>query len=58
MTRFEKLHNTPLFPSVLDWWEMTGDLKLSALRLNTPDFSLEDELQLKSFFENSQEIFL
>ena len=46
-----------LFSSMLDWWNMTAEETACALKLNTPHFSLDDELMLKKFFENNQEIF-
>lgn len=48
----------PLFPQVLEWWNMPEHIKTSAHKLNTPDFKHEDEMHLKDFFESSQEIFV
>lgn len=47
-----------LFQQLLNWWEMPDQVETAAKKLNTPAFTLEDEYQLKSFFENSQEIFI
>ncbi|MGZ3787413.1 MAG: hypothetical protein ACXVLQ_02755 [Bacteriovorax sp.] len=48
--------NEEFFHLLLCWWNMTEDEKISAHNLNTPHFSYEDELILKTFFENNQEI--
>jgi hypothetical protein len=32
-------------------WRTEGDVKAAALKINTPDFKLEDELLLKVYFE-------
>lgn len=44
------------FHQLLSWWDMNELEMQSALLLNTPDFKLENELHLKNFFENHQEI--
>jgi hypothetical protein len=46
----------PLFPKILEWWDMPDHVQSAAHRLNTPDFKDEDELHLKNFFESSQVI--
>jgi hypothetical protein len=52
-------HNTdPLFPKILEWWDMPSHVQSAAHKLNTPDFKDEDELHLKNFFESSQVILL
>lgn len=48
----------PLFPQILEWWNMPAHIQSAAHKLNTPDFKDEDELHLKNFFESSQEIFI
>lgn len=48
----------PLFPQLLGWWNMPEEERHAALKLNTPDFNSADELCLRHFFENSQEIYL
>ncbi|MBY0414820.1 MAG: hypothetical protein K2Q18_11670 [Bdellovibrionales bacterium] len=49
---------TPLFPQVLEWWQMPPHVSIAAHRLNTPEFESADELHLKQFFESSQEVFV
>lgn len=50
------LKNTaPLYPTLLQWWDMPQEVHLAAMKLNTPDFNLDDELHLKDFFERHQE---
>lgn len=44
------------FHLLLNWWEMNDEQKKSSHLLNSPDFNLENELVLKSFFEAHQEI--
>lgn len=48
----------PLFPKILEWWDMPPHIQSAAHKLNTPDFKDEDELHLKNFFESSQVIFI
>lgn len=48
----------PLFPKILQWWDMPDHVQSAAHKLNTPDFKDEDELHLKNFFESSQVIFV
>ncbi len=55
-TRSDEAKSEPLFPQILEWWNMPAHVSQSALKLNTPDFKEEDELHLKTFFESSQEI--
>lgn len=55
-TRSDEEKSDPLFPKVLEWWNMPDHVAASAKKLNTPDFQAEDEYHLKTFFENSQEI--
>lgn len=50
--------SSPLFPMLLDWWNMPSHVTMAAQKLNTPDFNSEDEIHLRDFFEKSQEIFL
>lgn len=45
------------FRNLLIWWEMNEDEKKSSHLLNTPCFSLEDEIILKNFFEKKQTFF-
>lgn len=45
-----------LFNLLLSWWNMNEAQKNASLKLNTPEFSLDDEMILKTFFENNQEI--
>ena len=42
----------PLFPQILDWWDMSKELQEATHKLNTPDFQDTDELKLKNFFES------
>lgn len=56
--RTDSDNHDPLFPKVLDWWNMPEDVRSAAHKLNTPEFKDEDELHLKNFFESSQEIFV
>lgn len=46
----------PLFPQILQWWDMPKDAQVAAHKLNTPEFEYTDELHLKNFFESSQVI--
>lgn len=55
-TKIDETKEEPLFPKILKWWNMPDHVSHSALRLNTPEFKDEDELFLRDFFENSQEI--
>ncbi|MBC7428973.1 MAG: hypothetical protein H7336_10200 [Bacteriovorax sp.] len=48
----------PLFPQLLEWWNMPAHVADSAHKLNTPQFNSDDETQLRHFFESSQEIFV
>lgn len=48
--------NEELFNLLVSWWEMNEAEKAASFNLNTPQFSLSDEMILKSFFENNQEI--
>jgi hypothetical protein len=50
--------SVPLFPQLLEWWNMPEKAAHAAHKLNTPDYDSEDELQLRHFFENSQEFFV
>ncbi len=56
-TRTDDKKSTPLFPELLEWWQMPCAAKAAAHKLNTPDFNEEDETHLRVFFEESQEIF-
>lgn len=47
-----------LFTELTKWWAMPSEVSLAAHRLNTPEFSHDDESQLKNFFENSREVLL
>jgi hypothetical protein len=47
-----------LFPNLIAWWEMPLSVSKAAYKLNTPSFDMEDELQLKGFFERSQRFYL
>jgi hypothetical protein len=44
------------FALIIDWWKMNEREKIASHHLNTPDFSFEDEIVLKDFFERQQEI--
>jgi hypothetical protein len=44
------------FEKLLVWWNMNELEKSASHRINSPDFTLNDELILKTFFENNQEI--
>lgn len=44
------------FTLLLEWWKMNDEEILSSHNLNTPFFSSGDEMILKTFFENNQEI--
>ncbi|MBC7538888.1 MAG: hypothetical protein H7281_08705 [Bacteriovorax sp.] len=44
------------FNNLLLWWKMNDDEKKSSHKLNTPHFNHLDEMILKKFFENNQEI--
>lgn len=56
MSRLDVDKTEPLFPQLLEWWCMPAHVAQSARKLNTPDFSNEDEAHLRHFFESSQEI--
>lgn len=56
LIRNDEHKSDPLFPKILEWWNMPQAVGVAAHRLNTPDFGAEDEYHLKNFFENSQEI--
>lgn len=45
------------FNLLLDWWKMNEEQKNSSHLLNSPHFNLENEMILKTFFENQQELF-
>lgn len=45
------------FDQLLHWWNMSEEEKTSSMKLNTPEFSSEDEIVLKNFFERHQEVF-
>jgi hypothetical protein len=44
------------FENLLVWWMMTDEEKNSSRKLNTPHFDYQNEIILKTFFENNQEI--
>ena len=44
------------YDKLLVWWKMNAEEIESARKLNTPHFSHQDEIILKTFFENHQEI--
>lgn len=46
------------FKLLLDWWKMNDEQKHSSHLLNSPQFNLENELILKTFFEGQQELVL
>jgi hypothetical protein len=48
--------NAEFFSELLNWWGMNAEEKLASYHLNTTEFSSSDELILKRFFENNQEI--
>jgi hypothetical protein len=54
--RTDASNEDPLFPQLLEWWNMPPQVALAAHKLNTPDFHQDDEYELKNFFESSQEI--
>lgn len=43
--------HTDFFNQLLSWWNMNEEEKNSSQLLNTPHFSLENEMTLKDFFE-------
>jgi hypothetical protein len=43
--------NLKLYQKLFEGWRTEGDVKAAALKINTPDFKLEDELLLKVYFE-------
>lgn len=45
-----------IFDKLLMWWKMNDEEKNSSYKLNTPHFNHQDEIVLKTFFENNQEI--
>lgn len=47
-----------LFTELTKWWAMPNEVSIAAHRLNTPEFSHDDEFHLKNFFENSRETLL
>jgi hypothetical protein len=55
-TRLDSNLAEPLFPKLLQWWDMPMEVSLAASKLNTPEFSFEDEIYLKDFFERHQEM--
>lgn len=54
--RTDAQSENPLFPQILEWWDMPQEAQLAAHKLNTPEFQDSDELHLKNFFESSQVI--
>jgi hypothetical protein len=46
------------FETLSIWWKMTDEEKRASHRLNSPDFNHQDEIILKTFFENNQEILI
>ena len=55
--RLPKLnHELSLYHLMIEWWNMAPLEANAALKLNTPEFTFEDELMLKNFFEKNQEI--
>ena len=58
LTRSDATNEEAIFPQLLQWWDMPQNCHLAAIKLNTPEFSLEDEYLLKGFFEKSQDIFV
>jgi hypothetical protein len=44
------------FQNLLIWWNFDESEKAASIRLNTPEFTDEDELILKKFFEENQGI--
>lgn len=46
-----------IFERVLMWWNMNSEQKRASFKLNTPQFSIDEELCLKNFFESSQNIY-
>jgi hypothetical protein len=44
------------FDNLLIWWKMSEEEKNSSYKLSTPHFNQQDEMILKTFFENNQEI--
>jgi hypothetical protein len=45
----------PLFPQLINWWDMPTEVHEASRKLNTPEFSHSDEINLKTFFERFQE---
>ncbi|MDD4974050.1 MAG: hypothetical protein PHY93_06845 [Bacteriovorax sp.] len=44
------------FDNLLIWWKMNEEEKIASHKLSTPHFNQLDEMILKTFFENNQEI--
>lgn len=55
-SRTDATSSEPLFPLILEWWDMPTEAQAAAHKLNTPEFKDSDELHLKNFFESSQAI--
>lgn len=52
------LEHEVFFNLLLSWWNMNEDQKKASHLLNTPNFTLENEIILKDFFEANQELYL
>lgn len=48
--------NDIFFNLILDWWNMNDEQKKSSHLLNSPLFNFENEMILKNFFEQHQEL--
>lgn len=51
-----RANKVELFNQLEKWWSMSAEEIFSSQKLNTPDFSKQDELILKKFFERKQHI--
>jgi hypothetical protein len=53
---YRTVEHEAFFQNLLIWWNLDEFEKAASIRLNTPEFTGEDELILKKFFEENQDI--
>lgn len=51
-TKHQEKFSVNLYQQMLNWWSLSPELRNAALKINTPDFTHEDEKLIVSFFES------
>jgi hypothetical protein len=51
-TKHQETYSVNLYQQMLNWWSLSPEMRSAALKVNTPEFTNEDEKLIVCFFES------